>query len=86
LPEPVDVVEEINRRLANQAITKVELREGTLDLAIQFESGHWLEVIPISSGYEAWQISRGSQQFVAVGGGSLYVYDVKGGPPTAKLA
>lgn len=68
LPAPLDVSVEVTVRIVNRAIVAVELREGTLDLRIQFETGHVLEVIPDSSGYEAWIVHRSKQQFIAVGG------------------
>jgi hypothetical protein len=73
LPAPVIPAEEINRRLALASITAVELREGLLDLELRFNSGHVLQIIPDSSGYEAWELSDGKRQFIAVGGGELVI-------------
>ena len=50
------------------------LREGTLDLELHFNTGHIFQVIPDSSGYEAWNVSSGSTQFIAVGGGGLTTF------------
>jgi hypothetical protein len=33
-----------------------------------------IEIIPDSSGYEAWQLCHKSAQFIAVGGGELVVF------------
>ena len=74
LPAPVDAVAEVNRRLAGAAVEAVELREGLLDLELRFSTGHSLQVIPDSSGYEAWQVSSGDRQIIAVGGGELAVF------------
>ena len=74
LPAPVDAAAEVNSRLAKASVAAVELREGTLDLELRFDSGHILQIIPDSSGYEAWELSNGSSQFVAVGGGELAVF------------
>src|SRR6516225_8014763 len=68
LPAPVDAVAEVNRRLAGAAVEAVELREGLLDLELRFSTGHSIQVIPDSSGYEAWQASNGDRQIIAVGG------------------
>ena len=46
LPAPVDAVAEVRRRLAGAAVEVVELREGLLDLELQFSTGHLLQVIP----------------------------------------
>jgi Family of unknown function (DUF6188) len=77
LPAPVDAVAEINRRLASTSIEAVELREGLLDLDLHFSSGHILQIIPDSSGYEAWELSGSARQFIAVGGGELVITAIK---------
>jgi uncharacterized protein DUF6188 len=74
LPAPVDAAAEVNRRLATASVAAIEIREGTLDLELRFDGGHILQVIPDSSGYEAWDLSNGSSQFIAVGGGELATF------------
>jgi hypothetical protein len=71
LPARVDAVLEVNQRLAGAPVTSVALREGTLDLEIQFDTGHRLQLIPDSAGYEAWAVYEPSREFIAVGGGEL---------------
>jgi hypothetical protein len=73
LPAPVDAAREINSRLANSFVEKVELRAGILDLEISFSTGHVLQVIPDSSGYESWDLAFGDKLFIAVGGGELAI-------------
>jgi hypothetical protein len=75
LPAPVDAEAEVNRRLEQASVRGVELREGTLDLEVQFSTGHSLHVIPDSSGYEAWNLSAGSRLFIATGGGELEIFE-----------
>jgi hypothetical protein len=77
LPAPLDMADEVTRRLGQSSITGVELREGLLDLDFQFSTGHVLQIIPDSSGYEAWNLSRGHKQYLAVGGGDLVVFGDK---------
>lgn len=79
LPAPVDAAAEVSGRLTNATVEAVVLHEGVLDLEIQFDTGHVLQVIPESSGYEAWTLCDGHKQFIAVGGGELAVV---GNPPT----
>ena len=76
----VDAAIEVNRHLANASVETVELRSGTLDLELRFNSGYVFQIIPDSSGYEAWNLSRGNSQFIAVGGGELTI--VGGDPPS----
>jgi hypothetical protein len=71
LPTPVDAAAEITRRIALASVEAVKLREGTLDLELRFNTGHILQIIPDSTGYEAWNLSNGSGQFIAIGGGKL---------------
>jgi hypothetical protein len=74
LPAPVDCEALVNERLSGAVIHAVELREGTLDFRLQFDSGAVIEFLPNSAGYEAWQVSRAGQQLIAVGGGELVIY------------
>lgn len=74
LPAPVDAAAEVTARLAGAAIEAVELREGLLDLELRFSTGHVLQMIPDSSGYEAWNLWIGNRQFIAVGGGELATF------------
>jgi hypothetical protein len=77
LPAPVDATETINSQLEKAVIVSVKIREGTLDLQLTFDTGHTLEIIPDSSGYEAWNCLGSDQQYVAVGGGDLSVFTDK---------
>jgi len=74
LPAPVDAAAEINGRLGGAAVDAVELRQGLLDLEVRFSTGHSLQIIPDSAGYEAWIVCSGSRQFIAVGGGELAIF------------
>lgn len=75
LPAPVDAAEEITRHLCGQKVGNVILRAGTLDLELGFGTGHMLQIIPNSSGYEAWNLLIDRTQFIAVGGGDLTIFD-----------
>jgi hypothetical protein len=75
LPAPVDAERELNDLIGNSRLVSVELRDGTLDLRLIFENGRALEIIPDSSGYEAWTLQRADQQYIAVGGGTLAVWE-----------
>jgi hypothetical protein len=75
LADPVDAATEVNRRLAKASVVAVELREGTLDLEMRFDNGQIFQIVPDSSGYEAWNLSNGSSQFIAGGGGELTVFE-----------
>lgn len=76
LPAPVDAAAEINTRLAGASVEGVELRQGVLDLNLQFSTGHTLQIIPDSSRYEAWNASDEKRQLIAVGGGKLAIFGI----------
>jgi len=79
LPAPVKAASEVNDRLAGATVEAVELRTALLDVELRFSTGHVLQLIPSSSGYEAWTVSGGDRQITAVGGGRLAVNgDVSG--------
>jgi hypothetical protein len=73
LPVLVDAAAELNRRVANATVEAVVLREHTLDLELRFDTGHVLQIIPDSSGYESWIAYDRGKQFIAVGGGRLTI-------------
>jgi hypothetical protein len=74
LPAPVDAAAELNRRVANATVEAVVLRDNTLDLELRFDTGHVLQAIPASSGYQAWSAHAREKQFIAVGGGELVIF------------
>lgn len=74
LPKPVDVAVELEQKLANQKVIRADLHEGTLDLDLCFDKATILQIIPTSSGYEAWTVSGTIGLFVAVGGGKLEIF------------
>jgi hypothetical protein len=65
--EPVHVIPELSSKLLGQALTAVQVAQGTADLTLQF-GGQSLQVVSDSSGYEAWQV-EGPTGTVAVGQG-----------------
>jgi hypothetical protein len=75
LPSPIDAVVEVNNRLANASIDTVDLRPGTLDLELGFATGHEVQIIPNSSGYESWDLTCGTRRIIAVGGGDLSILE-----------
>jgi hypothetical protein len=70
---PLDAAHELNSQLANARIVAINLNDGTLDLAIRVDADRTLEIVPDSSGYEAWIAYNGQSQFIAIGGGDLAV-------------
>jgi len=74
LPAPVDAVSRVTSLLADAAITRIEIREGTADLIIHFDLPFRLEFIATSCGYESWQITASDGSSVVAASGSQVCY------------
>lgn len=83
-PSPVDAAAEVNERLAGSRVTAVDLKDHTLDVLLTFDGGMSMQIIPDSSGYEAWVACLGKRrQIIAIGGGDVAVVDqAADGEPT----
>jgi hypothetical protein len=74
LPSPVDAEARCQSLLVQNRVERAEIREDTRDIVIVFESGARLEILPVSSGYESWQVSGpDGSETIAQGGGNLVV-------------
>jgi hypothetical protein len=71
LSKPVDAAADVNRLVQGAAVQAVQLNGDTLDLNLIFDDGHVLQLLPDSSGYEAWVASNDHTQYIATGGGRL---------------
>jgi hypothetical protein len=75
LPSPVDAEAQCRSMIVRLKIQSAEVREDTRDIVIVFESGERLEILPISSGYESWQMTApDGTQTIAQGGGNLVAW------------
>jgi hypothetical protein len=73
LPTPLDAAAEVNRRLAAKPVEQAKLQAGTLDLELHFEHDLSFQIIPDSSGYEAWRARVPTAEFIATGGGEMVI-------------
>ena len=72
LPAPIDAALIATSLLVGVVVRRVEVRNSTADLLLDFDGDWRLEIIPFSSGYESWQVSApSSKTIVALGGGEL---------------
>jgi len=75
LPAPIDAAAEATKLLSAVKIDAAQLRVGTSDILIDFSGNLRLEIIPISSGYEGWQMKNPfGTQFFAQGGGQVCIW------------
>jgi len=66
LPEPVDAVARIRELLEGRVVSKVEVDKASADFTISFDNETALQIVNLSSGYEAWTL--GSEgDFLMVG-------------------
>ena len=72
LSAPIDAAASASALLSAVHVSSVQLLEGSADLLIQCSENLRLEIIPISSGYESWQLQDPfGKSFVATGGGQM---------------
>ncbi|HSE73166.1 MAG TPA: DUF6188 family protein [Dongiaceae bacterium] len=72
LSDPVDARARASHLVVGQTVRDVSVRRDTGDLTISFGEGFALEALNVSSGYEAWQLSKPQVgTLVCIGGGKL---------------
>lgn len=57
LPAPVDAQETVGRLLETRVVAKADVNQASADLAIHFDNGTVLQIVNLSSGYEAWTLT-----------------------------
>ncbi len=66
LPTPVDAQTSIRELLDNRVAARVDVDQATADFTIRFDNGMTLQIVNLSSGFEAWTLdSKGD--FLIVG-------------------
>jgi hypothetical protein len=68
LPQPIDAAAQLARCLAGAEVEGVRLEAGTLDLELRFSTGHVLQILPTSAGYEAWSATAEGNEYTAAVG------------------
>lgn len=74
--QEVDGSAVITSLLASSEVVQAEVIEPTGDLHIRFANGMQLQVIAVSSGYEAWQLNGpGAREVIRTGSGKTWEID-----------
>jgi hypothetical protein len=69
LPKPVDAEASIHELLGNRVVAEVNVDQASADFTIHFDNGTVLQILNLSSGYEAWTLtSEGDAMMVARNG------------------
>jgi hypothetical protein len=72
LPAPLDAAKEATSLLRWHLIIAVSVAENTADILLSTENGLAVQIIPFSTGYDAWEsFSPSGFHVVAQGGGKL---------------
>ena len=66
LPEPVDALARIRELLEDRVVATVEVAQASADFTIFFDNGAVLQIVNLSSGYEAWTLTSDGD-FMIVG-------------------
>jgi Family of unknown function (DUF6188) len=57
LPKPVDAQASVRELLENRVVAKVDVDQASADFTIHFDNGTALQIVNLSSGYEAWTLT-----------------------------
>ena len=71
LPHPVNSETKATSLILNESVSQAEVSKHTGDLTINFSNGNILNLIQLSSGYEAWILTTPTIELVCVGGGKI---------------
>jgi hypothetical protein len=66
LPNPVDAQASVRELLENRVVAKVDVDQASADLTLHFDNGTVLQIVNLSSGYEAWTLTS-ERDFMMVG-------------------
>jgi len=56
LPKPVDAQASVRELLKDRIVSKVNVDQVSADFSIRFDNGTILQIVNLSSGYEAWTL------------------------------
>jgi hypothetical protein len=77
LPKPIDLVEELNKILSGQRLTRIDVIKGTYDLTLTLTDDLSIEIYISSSGYETYDFSIDSKRYIGLGSGDIAIIDNK---------
>jgi hypothetical protein len=57
LPKPVDAEARVRELLESRVVANVDVDQASADFTIHFDNGTVLQIVNLSSGYEAWTLT-----------------------------
>lgn len=76
LPQPVNLVEEIEKVLADAHLLQIKVDEDTGDLHLVFSDNIEMQILITSSGYESYSFSFDGKRYIGGGSGEISVYSL----------
>lgn len=81
LPHPVDMTEELIKRLKGKRLTRILVAKDTRDLRLSFTENIEMEIFISSTGYETYQLSIDGKRYIGLGGGDIAITPANYDPP-----
>lgn len=75
LPKPLDLVDEVNKELAGNHLTRIEVDKDTADLTLTLTNQFKLQIFIASSGYETYDFSINNKRYIGLGSGEIAIFD-----------
>jgi len=75
LPEPIDLVEELNKMLTGKCLIKIEVVKGTFDLILTLTDEFKFEIYIASSGYETYDFAINDKRYIGLGSGDIAIME-----------
>ena len=76
LPKPLDLSEEIKKRLSGKKLIKIHVDKDTVDLTLTLTDQFKLEVYIASLGYETYDFSIDDKRYIGLGSGDISIMDI----------
>ena len=74
LPKPVDLIEELDNRLAGQSLLEIKIKADTADLLLTLTNNIQIEIYISSTGYESYNFTHNDKTYIGLGSGDVSVY------------
>jgi hypothetical protein len=76
LTKPLDLSEEIKKRLSGKKLIKIHVDKDTADLTLTLTDQFKLEVYIASSSYETYDFSIDDKRYIGLGSGDIAIMDI----------
>jgi hypothetical protein len=74
LETPLSIVEEVEKLLVGQYLTRIDIKEGTGDLVLKLTDGMQIQAFISSTGYETYNFNYGNKRYIGMGAGEIALF------------